>query len=500
MTAIDEGPGRGAGGVVRSLRERATRGTIISLGGQFLAQLLRMISNLVLSRLLFPEAFGLMALVSLVLIAIEQIINIGTHSTVIRHERGDDPSFLDTAWTIQVGRGLIVWVGVSALAPLLASFYQEPQLASLLPVALLSLVIGSFGSMKIALLYRRLELGRRVAIELVAQVATIGVAITLAWIFHSVWALVIGGLVNQATRTVLSHTWIPGRRDRLGWDRSAARELISFGKWVFASSGFSFLAAQLDVAILGRLASLGDLGVYMIGMTVPNLLRELLGQVSGSVLMPALSEANRSGTSSIQRAYEATRRVTLPTAVVVTLTSVVIAPVFFGNLYDSRYADAGWIAQLGAFRLWFGYLQVTACSTLFAYGDARIWAVSSGLAAAVTLVGCIVGFQISGIVGLILGLSVGTFAGYVVAVIQLERHALASVRPEIGYALVAAGLAIAVLGAERITADLLPELIPGFRTLVCGTVIVGPFALWAGARALGVVRGARVRGSAPEQA
>ena len=478
-----------AGGA-RSLRERATRGTILTLGGQFGSQLLRMISSLVLSRLLFPEAFGVMALVSLVLIAVEQIINIGTHSTVIRHEAGDDPGFLDTAWTIQVGRGLIVWVGISALAPLVARFYSEPLLTSLLPVALLSLVIGSLGSMKLALLYRRLEFGRRVAIDLVAQGTTIAITIGLAWVYHSVWSLVIGGLVNQATRTVLSHIWIPGRRDRLGWDRGAARELLSFGKWVFASSGLSFLANQLDVAILGRLVPLSELGVYAIGMTVPNLLRELLSGVSGQVLMPALSEANRASGPALQRAYQATRRVTLPTAVVATLTSVVVAPIFFGNLYDSRYSDASWIAQLGALRLWFGYLQVNACFALFAYGDARIWTISSGVATAVTGIGCLVGFQLAALPGLIVGLAFGAFAGWVVAAIQLARLEIASARPELGYTVVAGVLALAVIGAEHYSAPLLPDLVPGFRTLICGVVVAGPFSLWAAVRILRALRGA----------
>ncbi len=480
----------GVTGVARSLRERATRGTILTLSGQFGSQLLRMISNLVLSRLLFPEAFGVMALVSLVLIAIEQIINIGTYSTVIRHESGDDPVFLDTAWTIQVGRGLIVWVGISALAPLVASFYREPQLASLLPVALLSLVIGSFGSMKLALLDRRLEFGRRVAIDLIGQATTIAITIGLAWIYHSVWSLVIGGLVNQASRTVLSHLWIPGRRDRFAWDRNAVRELLSFGKWVFASSGLSFLANQLDVAILGRLVPLSALGVYSIGMTVPNLLRELLGGISGSVLMPALSEANRASGPALRNAYKASRRVILPTAVVATLTSVIIAPVFFGNLYDSRYSDASWIAQLGALRLWFGYLQVTACFALFAYGDARIWTISSGVATVVTGVGCLVGFQLAALPGLIVGLAVGAFAGWVVAAIQLSRLGIASVRPELTYSAIAGVLALLVLIAVPFSAPLLPELFPGFRTLVCGVVVAGPFALFAALRVLRALRGA----------
>jgi O-antigen/teichoic acid export membrane protein len=476
-------------GVTRSLRQRATRGTILTVGGQFTSQFLRMVGNLALSRLLFPEAFGLMTLVSLVLIAVEQVFNFGTYSTVIRHERGDEPAFLDTAWTIGVGRAVILWIGASAFAPVMARFYAEPLLASMLPVALFSIVIASFASMKLSLLDRRLELERRVAIDIAAQIVAMVLMVALSWAYRSVWALLIGGLANNLVRTVASHVWLPGRRDRFAWDRSSAHELIHFGKWVFASSGLSFAANQLDVAILGRLVPLAQLGVYTIGMTVPNLLREVLSGISSSVLMPALSEANRSSGPAFRRAYEAARRVTLPVGVIAVLASVVVAPAFFDLLYDARYENAEWVAQLGALRLWFGYLQVTSCFALFAYGDARTWALSSGVATAAIAVGCLVGFHVGGLPGLIIGLGFGTASGYVVAAIALARQGIGSPRAELVYTCVGTALVTAVLVSSRLSALVLPDLRPALRTLLCGTIVSAPFALWTAVRTVKALQG-----------
>lgn len=476
-------------GVRGSLRQRATRGTILTLGGQFASQVLRVIGNLALTRLLFPEAFGLMTLASLVLIAVEQVFNFGTYSTVVRHERGDDPAFLDTAWTIGIGRAVILWIGASACSPAIARFYAEPQLVSMLPVALFSIVIASLGSMKLALLDRRLELGQRIGIDLLAQGVSMVVMVCLAFVYQSVWALLIGGLASNVVRVVTSHVWLEGRRDRLAWDPASAHALIHFGKWVFASSGLSFAANQLDIAILGRLVPLAQLGVYTIGMTVPNLLREVLSSLSSSVLMPALSEANRSSGPAFRRAYEAARRVTLPVGVLAVLASVVVSPAFFDLLYDSRYADAEWVAQLGALRLWFGFLQVTSCFALFAYGDARTWAVSSGVATVLIAVGCLVGFHIDGLPGLIVGLGFGTASGYLVAAIQLARLGIGSARAEIVYTTVGAALVAAVVVTTHYSVWVLPELRPALRTLLCGTLVSAPFGLWTAARTFKALRG-----------
>ena len=216
MQQDPSGPGK------PSLRARASRGMLLSLGGQAVSQTLRLAGNLVLARLLFPEAFGLMALVYLVIFALEQISNVGIQAAVLRLDRGEEPSFLDTVWTLQVVRGLGLWLIAVALSPLVSGFYGQPELAAILPVASFNAVLLGLASPKLHVLTRRLDLARRVSIELCGQVVALVAMIALAWWQPSVWVLVFGGLANQGTITCLSHLWIPGPRNRFAWDPGAA--------------------------------------------------------------------------------------------------------------------------------------------------------------------------------------------------------------------------------------------------------------------------------------
>src|SRR5690554_6229289 len=95
---------------------RAARGsvwTILGFGG---AQAIRLVSNLILARLLFPEAFGLMALVMLLIVGLSLFSDIGIEQSIMRNPRGEERAFLDTAWTMQVARGWVLWLAAWAVA------------------------------------------------------------------------------------------------------------------------------------------------------------------------------------------------------------------------------------------------------------------------------------------------------------------------------------------------------------------------------------------------
>ena len=134
-----------SGGIVA----RALRGSAITAAAYAGSQALRLASNLILARLLFPEAFGLMALVSVVLVGLQMFSDMGVSPAIARSARGDDPAFLDTAWTLQIGRGVVLWLGASALAWPMANFYDAPALHLLIPVAALSLLIAGFNPTRI---------------------------------------------------------------------------------------------------------------------------------------------------------------------------------------------------------------------------------------------------------------------------------------------------------------------------------------------------------------
>ena len=114
-----------------------------------------------------------------------------------------------------------------------ASVYADGRLPMVIAVASLSTVILGLQSMKATLHSRDLNLRPLTYIELISQITTLSVSTVTAYLTHSVWAFVAGGLASSAVTTPLSHVWLPAPKDRMGWNAEALRDLRHFGKWAF---------------------------------------------------------------------------------------------------------------------------------------------------------------------------------------------------------------------------------------------------------------------------
>lgn len=304
-------------------------------------QALRLASNLILTRLLFPEAFGLMGLVSVFMIGLAMFSDIGLGPSIMQNPRGDEPTFLNTAWTIQAIRGACLWLATCVLAGPVAAFYAEPQLAQLLPAAGLSLLIAGFNSTKLETANRHLVLGRVTALDIISQVAGLIVMIGLAWVMRSVWSLVIGIIVTAAVKLWLSHALLPGARNAFLMDRLAAHELVHFGKWIFLSTVLGFLIAQGDKIIFGKFLELGMFGVYNIGYFLASFPILLGSAVMTRVLIPLYRErppaASQDNFAKISRA-----RYGLSASILLLLACMaLVGPTLVNLLYDPRFAAAG---------------------------------------------------------------------------------------------------------------------------------------------------------------
>ena len=337
---------RGAVGFSRflggdGLRSRVLRGTAITLGGTAGQQFLRLISNLILTRLLFPEAFGLMALIQTFMTGLVMFSDIGIRPSIIQNPRGEDPDFLNTAWTIQIGRGILLWLAACVLAVPVADFYGDPQIRALMPVVGLTALLSGFVSTKLAVANRQLLLGRLTLIGLGSQIVGLVVTIGLAWIWGSVWALVIGGLASGVCGVLASHWLMPGIPNRLHWDRSAAHDLIRFGRFIFLSTIAGFFVNQGDKLVLGKLMTFTDLGVYNIGFfmaTFPG----MLGQtVADRILFPLYREKPPS--RAPENIHKIRRARGLLTGGMLLLLALLAlgGDWLVGLLYDPRYAGAG---------------------------------------------------------------------------------------------------------------------------------------------------------------
>src|SRR5580658_3151267 len=122
----------GLGGMSASRRVLlAFRGGAWTVVGYGASQVVRLASTLVLARLVAPQAFGLVALVSVFLSGLESLSDLGIGMDVIQHKRGDDPVFINTAFIIQVVRGVLIWAVAAALAYPFAVFYHQPAVIAL---------------------------------------------------------------------------------------------------------------------------------------------------------------------------------------------------------------------------------------------------------------------------------------------------------------------------------------------------------------------------------
>ncbi|MCA9537089.1 MAG: oligosaccharide flippase family protein [Myxococcales bacterium] len=396
----------------RPLEGRAERGAFWVVMGYGGAQLIRLLGNLILTRLLFEEAFGVMALMSTVLQGLELFSDVGIGPSLIQNEREDD-AFVNTAWTLQVGRGLCIWGVACALALPFAAFYEEPQLAWLLPIVSATALLAGFNSTKLFTLNRQLDV-RRIEISLiVAQVAGLGTMVIWALVDRSVLALVAGALVTTGVRMLLSHTYLPGIRNRLRWERPAAKELVRFGRWIFVSTLLTFLAGQADRLVFGRLVPLDRLGVYYIGVVIATIPSEALSRLSMQIIFPVYARI-RERDGNFRAVFESIRTPLMVLAGWAFAGLIAGGPTAVDLLYDDRYLEAGWAVQILAAGGWVLVLGNTYGAALLA-ADLPRGVAAGSFAKVLAMAGFIpLGFYLGEAQGAGLGFP-GAVLGYAVA-------------------------------------------------------------------------------------
>jgi len=357
-----------------SLKQLAIRGSVWTLVGHGSSQVLRLGGNLVLTRLLFPEAFGLMALVQTFMIGLEMFSDVGIVPSIIQNKRGDDSAFLNTAWTIQGIRGLVLWLCACMAAWPAAQFFREPMLVQLLPVVGITSFIAGLNSTKIPTANRKLQLGRLTAVEVGSYVLGLVVMIILAWVYRSVWALVAGGIIGALTKLLLSHTVLEGAPNRFHWDQEAFRELNRFGRWIFISTVMGFLASQGDRLVLARLLDVHFLGIYTVALTLSMIVQQVVHELSSKVLFASYSQLIRERPERLCPVLRKNRIILAAVGTAVSLFFVLFGETLINFLYDNRYVEAGWMLKVLAIGMVVRPLSLTYGDVLLAKGKASVMA------------------------------------------------------------------------------------------------------------------------------
>lgn len=401
------------------LRERAMRASVWAVGGNLASVSIRLGSNLLLTRLLFPEAFGTMAIVQAVMIGLAMLTDAGIEPAVIKSRRGHESIFLNTAWTLQVMQGVLVWLVVCGISPVVASFYAQPILADLLPVVGVSAILGGLTSTKFFSAARTLSIKVRVFIEVGSYAFGVSVIILLAWIDGTIWSLVWGGLAGSLLKVLASHLLQDGCKNKFVWDWPSVKELFGFGQWVMLSSALTFVAGEGSKLILGAFLGVKLLAMFTLASIMSLVFWQIAQQLSSRVFFPAYSEVARERPERLRAVAVRSRLFLIVPGWLIALFFVLWGDHFMWFLYDQRYAESGAILQLLAMGTLVGVVNSSYNGLLWARGLVNVSTVLLVVQVILQVVGMSVGNHYLGAKGAILGLAL---SGWLLYPVQAYAH------------------------------------------------------------------------------
>jgi len=440
---------------------------------------LRLVSQVALTYLCLPEHFGVVTLMRTFLTFVEMVSDMGIRNAVIAHPRGEERSFLGTAFSVQLLRGLAMWLVTCAIALPAAAFYDAPLLLFLLPLSGLESVNNGLFPVRAFVAERRLKLAVPTLLDVLGLTVSIGTAVVWAWLHPGPWALALGPLVGGGVRTLVAHAIYRAERVGFAWERDTARELFAYSRWIIGSTTVSFVAQQFHLLYLAKFLAQGVYGVYGVAWNLCAQASKPMTALANRVIIPHLAESHRRSPAELEQALQRSLARFLPACVLVCLGAGLFAPAMFGLFYDDSFAEGGAMGRLFAIVVWFMILQHVPRCALLALGASRGVAAMALWNAVLTVVGIVGGFALDGgsLAGAILGNALGNVVGCAVGWWAMRATGLHVGRGMSGYSLAF----LALLGAGVLVSEELVDLGwlgPSLASLAVSLGFGLPLSIW----------------------
>ncbi len=446
-----------------STATKAVSGAAWNFVAQMYQQVLRLVSNVVLSKFVSPDVFGTMGLVTQLNQALYMFSDVGIGTSIINHKKGAELVFLRTAWSVQIVRSVIITtIGMALAYPFAWFFSDETHPANLLfwvtLATTMAMLINGFQSVALYLGARELRVARVLLLDLLGQTLGTGVSVFLAWQWHNVWALVIGNLVATAVRVALSFFILQRLQLRWCWDAEARRDMLSFGRWILISTVLTFAANSMDRFILGKLLGLSLFGLYNTAIMFAMVPIELMLRITTSVVMPAYAKKKNADGTLPEELFDRVGSLMLLISGCLIAGVVATAPGFVRAVYSPEYHGAAAIVPWLGLAAWARVLHNNSIGALLAMGRAKSSALGNGLKLAALVVLVPLGYYLfaqpsepllitagmngavlldrsynamSGVIGACIGLTVAELFKYVASVWDARRAGLSPLRADV---------------------------------------------------------------------
>lgn len=341
----------------RTLTEKLLISGTLTGADHIITTVLRLASTLIVTRLLAPEIFGLFALIITFQIILTLITDFGIRDLILTSKDPKDTRFLQTCWTVQVVRGLMIYGFILTLSGVIYLLQQNGALgaesvyaASALPAALavsgFAMVLQGCESVNLHVYAREMRFRRITTLSLVFAVVTPGITILIAWHYPTVWALVIAGLLGGCLKLALTYRLFDGVPMRFCWDRTHRVAIFDRGKWILGRSGLHILTSEADRLVLSAFLPDVLFGQYFVAKQIFTVPVALIQKLHGSFGLQFFSAIIALPAHEMQARYYKYRIPIDAIGCIFAGGFLTAAPAVIGLLFDPRYQVAGDYLQI----------------------------------------------------------------------------------------------------------------------------------------------------------
>jgi lipopolysaccharide exporter len=401
---------------IPSINRKMAKGATWMIALQMALRGIGLVSTIILARLLVPEDFGLVALATMLLGALEIMAAFSFDMALIRDQKADR-SHYDTVWTMSIMRGFGFAVALAAFAQTAATFFEEPRLANVLYCLAAASVIQCFSNVGVVDFRKELQFGREFRFRVWGKLCAFVITVSLAFVWGNYWALVAGILGSRVFQLVQSYV-VHHYRPRFSLARW--REIFHFSKWMVINNILLFVSNRADTFIIGKLIGVDKVGLYSVAYEVSNLpTTELVWPIQRAIF-PGYAKLN-GNIGHLRRAYLDVLALALlvaaPMGIGIGLVAEPLVLVFLGDKWVEAIPVIEVLALFGVIRVGFA----NTGSIFMAAGQLSVltWLAILGIALRLPLL--LWGTLEAGLLGAAWGLAAATFATLIINFVVIVR-------------------------------------------------------------------------------
>ena len=319
------------------LKQKAASGMVWTSMQKFIGMGLSFISGIILARLLTPEDYGCIGMLSIFMLIANTFVDGGFASALIQKKRPKQEDY-STIFFFNLGMSLLMYIILFLAAPFIARFYKMPLLSSVLRVQGLVLIINALSLIQSNQLKKQFLFKKLAIVTLLASFISIVVTIFMAYKGFGVWALVAMNLITAIIPAVvywLTNKWIP----KFVFSKTSFKELFKFGFFMFLTNLINTFCNNIQGLLIGRFYNPATMGYYSKAKSTEELASTSISNTIGQVTYPLYAEYQNDKpllANAIKRITIVIAYITIPMMFLV----ILLAKPIFIQLYSDRWLDS----------------------------------------------------------------------------------------------------------------------------------------------------------------